>query len=110
MQESLTDIKNSLTTGTDLTEGLKVTLKDMADDHLDKIAAYGKKLNPMTVFYMIFGTIVPALGMAIGTIAISFLPNFQLGVPQVIVIGFVIILIQLFFITLFKSYQPNIDL
>jgi len=106
----LIDVKNSLETGTDFESSLKVTLKEMADQHILEIKEYGKKLNPMTIFYMIFGTIVPSLGVAVVTVGLSFAPEVQVTELLAILLLLFLTMIQAFFILLFKSYQPNVDL
>ncbi|MEM4398165.1 MAG: type II secretion system F family protein, partial [Candidatus Woesearchaeota archaeon] len=54
------EILSALRTGSEIKQTLKETLKDITKEHLIQIQEYGKKLNPATMFYMIFGTILPS--------------------------------------------------
>jgi hypothetical protein len=106
----LEEIKNSLKTGTDIDKELKVTLDDITKLHVIQIQAYGKKLSPLSMFYMIMGTILPSIGAAMLVIASAFLPGVINTIDMKILsfLIFIVAVIQGFFILLFKSLKPEV--
>ncbi len=105
----LEEIQNSLKTGADIQKSLKSTLEDITKQHLIQIEAYGKKLNPMSMFYMIIGTIVPSLGTAMLVVASSLLPGAIIIDKRILLfLAMVVLVIQIFFILGFKSLKPGV--
>jgi type II secretory pathway component PulF len=105
----LDEIKNSLKTGADIEKTLKSTLDDVAKLHLIQIQEYGKKLNPMSMFYMIIGTISPSLGTAMLVVASSLLPGVLIIDMRILLsIAFLLLVIQVFFVLAFKSLKPSV--
>ncbi len=103
------EIQTSLVTGADLQKTLKSTLKDVTRQHLIAIQEYGKKLNPMSMFYMIIGTIVPSLGTAMTVVATSLLPGAIIIDRRILMfIAGLLLVIQIFFILGFKSLKPMV--
>jgi len=103
------EIQTSLSTGADLQKTLKSTLKDVTKQHLISIQEYGKKLNPMSMFYMIIGTIVPSLGTAMIVVATSLLPGAIIIDRRILMfIAALLLVIQIFFILGFKSLKPMV--
>jgi hypothetical protein len=103
----LTEIKTSLKTGADLQNTLKNTLEDITKEHLIHIQEYGKKLNPMTMFYMIIGTILPSLGTAMLIVASSMI-NIEIGFAILGFVLFVLLMLQIFFVISFRSLKPEV--
>jgi ABC-type multidrug transport system fused ATPase/permease subunit len=100
-------ILNSFKTGIDLTKSLDVSLEELIQDKILEIKDYGKRLSPITMFYMILGTIVPALGSAIIVIGLTF---FEMPTGTVymifVVLGCFLVIIQVFFYIVFSSSKP----
>jgi type II secretory pathway component PulF len=105
----LEEISTSLKTGADLNKTLRSTIDDVTRKHLIQIQEYGKKLNPMSMFYMIFGTILPSLGTAMLVVISSFLPG-MIIIDKRILLGaaVVVLLAQVFFVLAFKSLKPAV--
>ncbi|MFH0874948.1 MAG: type II secretion system F family protein [archaeon] len=104
----LEEIKNSLRTGTDLEKSMKSTLSSMTKDHMLQITAYGKKLAPLSMMYMIFGTIMPALSSAILVLVIGFVNLGTNTLTTLLVVLIVtLVIIQFFFILFFKALKPE---
>ena len=105
----LEEIKTSLKTGADLQNTLKSTLKDITRNHLIHIQEYGKKLNPMSMFYMILGAIVPSIGTAILIVSSSLLPGvLVIDLRLLLFIVFVLLMVQIFFVLTFRSLKPAV--
>ncbi len=103
----LTEISTSMKTGADLQNTLKNTLDDITKEHLIHIQEYGKKLNPLTMFYMILGVIVPSLGTAIILVGSSMV-NLELSFGFLAFILFFLLIIQVFFVMIFRSLKPEV--
>ena len=102
-------INNALQLGIDVTKPLESVLKEITKDEEIEIKKYGKKLNTLVIFYMLAAVIVPSLGTAM-FIVISSLLNFMVGLKELVIFIFFIIIIQFVFITFFKSIRPNVTL
>ena len=68
---------NSLKTGSDLATALSVTVDQIAADQIIQIKEYGRKLNPIVMFYMVAAVIFPSIGIIMLIIFSSF---FALGI------------------------------
>ncbi|MEM3373857.1 MAG: type II secretion system F family protein [Candidatus Woesearchaeota archaeon] len=103
------EILSALRTGSEIKHTLKETLKDITKEHLIQIQEYGKKLNPATMFYLIIGTILPSLGTALLVVATSFMPGIIIiNMKVLLALAFIVFVVQLFFILLFKSLKPMV--
>ncbi len=109
MVKLLEEIKNSLKTGTDLEKSLKSSLDTLTKEHMITIKSYGKKLSPLSMMYMIFGTILPSLSSALLVLAIGFI-DLPLKTTSAILIFLTVslLVIQFFFILLFKALKPEV--
>ena len=109
LKKVLWQILTAIKTGTDVTEGLRSTLRSIAKDQLMEIKEYGKKLNSLMLFYMVLACILPSLGVALFIIFASF---FGLAVSKLHLFAalFGLFTIQMFFIILIKSVRPTVEL
>lgn len=105
----LEEITSSLKTGSDIQKSLRTTLEDITKLHMIQIQEYGKKLNPMSMFYMIIGTILPSLGTAMIVVASSLLPGILIiDLRILLAISFLLLVVQIFFVLAFKSLKPMV--
>ena len=106
----LEPIKKSLKTGTDIQRNLLITLQEMSKEKVIEIENYEKRLGPLSMFYMIFGTIIPVLSV-VGLILFVSLIGFRAEFfPFFVILLFFIILLQYIFYTLFKGIRPLVKL
>ena len=106
----LEPIKKSLRTGADIQKNLLSTLQDLSNEKIVEIESYEKKLAPLSMFYMIFGTIIPALGV-VGLVIILSIVGVRIEFfPFLFILLVLILFIQLFFVRLFKSIRPLVKL
>lgn len=98
-------IKDSLETGVDIKTNMEVTLNEIKDEQLVKLETYGKKINSLSMFYMIVGVIAPSLGSSVMIIAASF-ANINITMTLLIFIFALICILQYIFIAIFKSSRP----
>lgn len=106
----LEPIKNSLRTGAAIEKNLLSTLDDLTQEKIVEIERYEKRLGPVSMFYMIFGAIIPTFAavaliilISVAGINVTFFPF------MLILLGFVL-LIQLGFYKLFQQIRPLVQL
>jgi len=105
----LLQIMNALHIGIDVSRSLEATLDEIANEQLIEIQKYGKKLSSFTMFYMLLAIVIPSLGMTL-FIVVSSLTSFNIGSAVFFLIGFFIVMIQVFFVILFRAIRPNINI
>ena len=105
-------LANSLASGADVTLTLESSLNQISQEQILDLKAYGQKLNPLVMFFMIFGIIMPSLGVAfmimlasfLGGSGISFGPSALFGILACIGI------IQFIFLSVVESSRPKFDI
>jgi len=104
----LFQISNALKLGIDVTVPLESVLEDITNEQEVEIKKYGKKLNSVVIFYLLFAVVMPSLGMTMFIIISSFL-SIHISLPIFGVIVFFLACIQIVFIALFKSMRPTVN-
>lgn len=102
-------INNALQIGIDVTDFLKETLDEIVNDQLLQIKRYGKKLNSVTLFYLLLGIVLPSLGMTVITLLASVSDALSGWVFYGIVL-FVLTLLQGVFLVAYKEIRPNLNI
>ncbi|MBW2988519.1 type II secretion system F family protein, partial [Candidatus Woesearchaeota archaeon] len=108
-QRILWQIVTSLKTGIEVSSSLRTTLKDITNEQILEIKAYGKTLNSLMMFYMILGCVLPSLGVALFTIFSSFL-SLQITSGFIFFMVFILIVIQVAFIIFIHATRPMVNL
>jgi Flp pilus assembly protein TadB len=100
-----------LQTGADIVSSLETIVKDISEKQRLEFKKYGKKLNALSIFYMIIAIILPTIGFTLVTAALIFI-----GVPinesfLYIVLGFWMIfsIMQLLFLSMSGANRPVIE-
>lgn len=109
----LFQINNSLRIGVDVTDALDKKLDEIAKDQLNDVRRYSKKLNSLSLFYMIIAIVIPSLGSAIITVVGSLMGMLSdKSSAQTLFYGIWIFLfmIQFIFITIFKSSRKGVHI
>ncbi len=109
MKRILFQINNSLKIGIDVSKVLESILDEISNSQLIELQRYGKKLNSFTLFYMLAAVVVPSLGITMLIIVSSFV-SIKIDNTIFFVILFFLIIFELFFISLFKSVRPRLNL
>jgi len=109
LKKILWQINNSLQTGSDIATSLNIVLDQIAQEQLIEVQQYGKKLNPLAMFYMMLAVIVPSLGITM-LVVLSTLIKFKINLFILIMIAFFIGFVQLMFINIIKSSRPAVEL
>ncbi|NYZ74387.1 type II secretion system F family protein [Candidatus Micrarchaeota archaeon] len=103
----LIQITNSLSSGADVGSSLENVLDQISKEQLISLKEYSQKLTPVVMFYMVFGIIIPTLGVVLTTVILSAMGGG--GFPPIILpIVFVIVsLIQFLFLGFIESSRPK---
>jgi len=105
----LFQINNALRIGVDVSVPLESTLEEIAQDQLIEIQRYGKKLNSLTMFYMLIAIVVPSLGITLFSVVASMI-SITVDMKLFIIVLFIIIFVQLIFLSIFRSIRPNLNI
>jgi len=102
-------ILNSLRTGADTSKSLKSVVEQIVKEQQIQITEYGRKLNPLAMFYMIIAIILPTLGITM-LLVISTLMAIQIDFKILMVVLGVISFMQYMFLSIVKSSRPSVGL
>ena len=102
-------LANSVGSGADVADSLEVVLNQVFKEQIIELKAYGQKLNPLIMFYMIFGIIFPSLGLAFAIILFSFLGSgkFTLNAPVLLLFLIMVGVIQFMFLSMVETSRPR---
>ncbi len=96
----------SVRAGADVVSSIQTIADELAQERIIELRRYGQKLNAIAMFYMLFGVILPSMGLAVATILTTFISIFQIT-PQILygsLIG--IFFLQIVFMKLIVSSRP----
>ncbi len=105
----LWQIMNSLKTGADVSSSLGAVVDQITREQIIAVKEYGRKLNPLAMFYMMIAVIVPSLGVTMLIVLSSFL-SFEMGLSSLMVLVLAIALIQFMFIAIIRSSRPSVEI
>jgi len=105
-------LANSLASGADVATTLEASLDQISKEQIIELKAYGQKLNPLVMFFMIFGIIMPSLGVAFMIMLVSFLGGSSISFGPQALFGVLacICLIQFIFLSMVESSRPRFDI
>ncbi len=104
----LWQILNSLKTGADIASSLDSVVQQITKEQMIEVREYGKKLNPLAMFYMIIAVIVPTLGITLLIVIATFL-GLKVSLTVLIVMAVALGIIQLLFLSMIKSSRPAVE-
>ena len=102
-------ILNSMRTGTDVTNSLNSVIDQITREQQIMVKEYGRKLNPLAMFYMMTAVILPSLGMVLVMILSTFM-GLQLPLSILLILTAGLGFIQLMFVNMIKSSRPPVEL
>jgi flagellar protein FlaJ len=102
-------LANSVGSGGDVADALEVVLNQIFREQIIELKAYGQKLNPLIMFYMIFGIIFPSLGLAFAIILFSFLGSgrFELNAFVLLLFLLMVSVVQFMFLSMVETSRPR---
>jgi len=104
----LWQILNSIRTGSDISKSLDIVLEQVAREQNIEVNRYGRKLNPLAMFYMIIAVILPSLGVTMLIVLSSFV-EFEINLTILLVIAFLLGFVQFMFYSMIKFSRPAIE-
>ncbi len=109
LRKILWQILNSSKTGANISSSLNVILDQAVREQQIAVNEYGKKLNPLAMFYMMVSIIIPSLGITMLVILATFM-GLNVTMPFFLVIALMIGFIQFMFLSMIKSARPPISM
>jgi flagellar protein FlaJ len=102
-------IANALSSGANVADSLDAVLNQISKEQVIELKEYGQKLTPMVMFFMIFGIILPSLGVAFLIILMSLISTGKFGFNSyILVFAFAFIaVVQFLFLALVESSRPK---
>ncbi|MBI3034852.1 type II secretion system F family protein [Candidatus Woesearchaeota archaeon] len=104
----LWQIINSMRTGSNVAKSLYSVMEQVTKDQITEVNKYGKKLNPLAMFYMIVAVILPSLGMTMLIILSSFI-KFEISLTVLLALAGFLGFVQFMFISMVKFSRPAIE-
>lgn len=108
LRKMLWQILNSLRTGSEISHALNSVFDQVVREQQIMVKEYGRKLNPMAMFYMMVAIIIPSLGTIMLIILTSFL-GFRLTMVVYMIIVGLIGFMQFMFLGVIRSTRPPVD-
>jgi archaeal flagellar protein FlaJ len=105
----LWQILNSLKTGADIGTSLGAAVDQITREQMIQVTEYGRKLNPLAMFYMILAVILPSIGITMGVLMSNFLA-IAISLPVLLTISGFLVFMQFMFYTMIKNMRPPVDL
>ncbi len=107
----LFQISNAIKIGIDVSEPLSNTLDEISHEQMVEIERYGKKLNSLSIFYMLIAVVIPSIGVAMFAVIGSLLGlGNQVAEAIFYIILSLLVIIQFAFIMIFKSARLTVNL
>ncbi len=109
LKKVLWQITNSLKTGADMANALKAVSDQISREQLIAVNEYGRKLNPLAMFYMMLAVILPSIGLTMTVILSNFFPvSIKLG--HLLGLAVFLGLMQLMFYNMILTLRPPVAL
>lgn len=105
----LWQILNSLKTGAEVSSSLGAVVDQITREQVIKVNEYGRRLNPIAMFYMMIAVILPSLGVTMLIVLSSFLA-FELSLFVLVVAAVALGFLQFMFIAIIRSTRPAVEL
>jgi archaeal flagellar protein FlaJ len=109
LRKILWQVLTSMKTGADVADSLNSAIDQIVRQQQIDVKEYGRKLNPMAMFYMMVAVIIPSLGTTM-IIVLSTFVGFTLPLSFLLVFAFLIGFVQFMFLSVIKSSRPPMEL
>lgn len=96
----------SIKAGANVVNAMQSVIDELSEERVIALRKYGQRLNAIAMFYMLFGVILPSMGIAIATILTTFISIFTVNVAilEGAIVG--LIFMQLIFLQLIRGSRP----
>ncbi len=109
IRKILWQISNALKTGSDSSKSLNAVMNQIVKEQIILVQAYGKKLNPLAMFYMMIAVIIPTLGTTMLVVLSSFI-SMELSLPILMMVVGALGFMQLMFLNIIRASRPPVEL
>ncbi len=109
LQKILWQVLNTINTGADVTKPLNSVMEQIIKEQKIEVEEYGRKLNPMAMFYMMVAVIAPSLGTTM-LIIFSTFTGFEVGLVVLLMIAGLVGFMQFMFFAIIKSSRPAVEI
>ena len=103
----LWQILNSLKTGADISKSMNVVVEQITKEQMIEVKEYGRKLNPLAMFYMIMAVIIPTLGTTLLIIISSFV-GIEVSLGALLALVLFLAFVQFMFMAIIRSSRPAV--
>lgn len=103
-------IANSLASGADVGGSLEAALDQISKEQVVQLKEYNQKLTPLVMFYMLFGIIIPSIGVVLASAFVSVFTAGRTtgyGSATLIPVFLIIVIVQFLFLGLIESTRPR---
>lgn len=103
---------NAVVSGSDIADALDSVLDQIAEEQVIALRGYGQKLNPLSMFYMLFGIIFPSLGVVFLIVVMTFAGGATAAIGPVLLplVFILVVAIQFSFVSIMESSRPRFEL
>ena len=108
MRKLLWQILNSIKTGAEAGQALNTIIDQIVREQQITVAEYGKKLNPIAMFYMMTSIIFPTIGTTMLVVLLTFV-GVNVTMPFFAVAAFMLAFVQFMFLSIIRSTRPPIS-
>jgi len=109
LRRLLVQILNSLVTGADIAPALSALVDQIVREQLIEVKEYGRKLNPIAMFYMIVAIILPSIG-TIMLVIVSIFLGIKLDLSALLSLAGLFMFLQFMFYSIIKSQRPAVEI
>ncbi|MFA5382324.1 MAG: type II secretion system F family protein [Candidatus Micrarchaeia archaeon] len=108
----LLQMVNAIVSGSDIADALDSVLENIAKEQVISLKAYGQKLNPLSMFFMLFGIIFPSLGVVFIIVILAFAGEAAMEIAPFLLplIFLLIVAVQFSFVSVMESSRPRFEL
>ena len=96
----------SIKAGADVIAALQSIIDQLSQERVIALRRYGQRLNALAMFYMLFGVILPSMGIAVATILTTFIAFFTIDSTVLAFVVVFILFLQIIFLKLITSSRP----
>ncbi len=100
----------SVRAGADVVNALQSVIDQLSQERIIELRRYGQRLNAIAMFYMLFGIIMPSMGIAVVTILTTFIAIFTVNVTVLEAALAGIIFLQIVFMEMITGSRPVFSL
>jgi pilus assembly protein TadC len=96
----------SIKVGADITAALQSVIDELSQERVIELRRYGQRLNAIAMFYMLFGIILPSMGIAVITILTTFIALFSVTFTLLEVGLVALLFMQIVFLQMIRTSRP----